>query len=181
MKLPGCYYQGYIKDYEGATLMHCELDPRIVYTEFSSVIRKQKEVGFIIWGMLCSRNENCLESTKDEGAMQGTQDIGCLLKHECTVGHKSHDPCFHKKNMTKGQLEFFVDQVQKVHPGLTCFRDGVRGIPVESIPGILETGWKPAARSTRGVQHTPEESHDPDSLQQVLRQVLNTVSILPVL
>jgi histone acetyltransferase len=37
-------YQGYIKDYEGATLMHCELDPRIVYTEFIAVVRKQKEV-----------------------------------------------------------------------------------------------------------------------------------------
>ena len=35
---------GYIKDYEGATLMGCELSPRIIYREFSSVIRKQKEV-----------------------------------------------------------------------------------------------------------------------------------------
>lgn len=45
LKLPRHCYQGYIKDYEGATLMHCELDPRIVYTEFTSVVRKQKEVG----------------------------------------------------------------------------------------------------------------------------------------
>lgn len=63
-----------------------------------------------------------------------------------------------------------------MHPGLTCFRDGVRSIPVESIPGILETGWKPAARSTRALQHSPEESHDHETLQQTLRQVLNTVS-----
>lgn len=37
-------YLGYIKDYEGATLMGCELNPRIKYTEFSQIIRKQKEV-----------------------------------------------------------------------------------------------------------------------------------------
>lgn len=37
-------YAGYIKEYEGATLMHCELHPSIVYTQFSSVIRKQKEI-----------------------------------------------------------------------------------------------------------------------------------------
>ncbi|KPJ20852.1 Histone acetyltransferase KAT2A [Papilio machaon] len=44
IKLPRAMYQGYIKDYEGATLMHCELNPRIVYTQFTSVIRRQKEV-----------------------------------------------------------------------------------------------------------------------------------------
>lgn len=37
-------YQGYIKDYEGATLMGCELNPRIPYTGFSQVIKRQKEV-----------------------------------------------------------------------------------------------------------------------------------------
>jgi histone acetyltransferase len=44
IKMPKAQYNGYIKDYEGATLMHCHLNPRIVYTEFTSVIRKQKEV-----------------------------------------------------------------------------------------------------------------------------------------
>uniref|UniRef100_A0A2P2I164 histone acetyltransferase n=1 Tax=Hirondellea gigas TaxID=1518452 RepID=A0A2P2I164_9CRUS len=37
-------FHGYIKDYEGATLMGCELNPNIVYTEFTAVIRKQKEI-----------------------------------------------------------------------------------------------------------------------------------------
>ncbi|KAK8763934.1 hypothetical protein V5799_033456, partial [Amblyomma americanum] len=43
IKLPKSVYTGYIKDYEGATLMGCELDERISYTAFSHVIRKQKE------------------------------------------------------------------------------------------------------------------------------------------
>lgn len=47
IKMPKPQYNGYIKDYEGATLMHCELNPRIVYTEFTAVVRKQKEVGVL--------------------------------------------------------------------------------------------------------------------------------------
>ena len=45
IKLAKAAYLGYIKEYEGATLMGCELNPRIRYTEFSKIIRKQKEVG----------------------------------------------------------------------------------------------------------------------------------------
>lgn len=44
IKIPRTKYVGYIKDYEGATLMGCELNPRIPYTEFSVIIKKQKEV-----------------------------------------------------------------------------------------------------------------------------------------
>ena len=44
IKLSKSVYNGYIKDYEGATLMGCELNPRIIYTEFTAIIRKQKEV-----------------------------------------------------------------------------------------------------------------------------------------
>lgn len=51
-------YQGYIKDYEGATLMHCELNPRIVYTQFTSVVRKQKEVYYV----LCNYRITLLET-----------------------------------------------------------------------------------------------------------------------
>lgn len=46
IKIPKTKYVGYIKDYEGATLMGCELNPRIPYTEFSVIIKKQKEVSF---------------------------------------------------------------------------------------------------------------------------------------
>lgn len=44
IKVPKSRYLGYIKDYEGATLMECELNPRIPYTELSHIIKKQKEV-----------------------------------------------------------------------------------------------------------------------------------------
>lgn len=44
IKLNRSVYQGYIKDYQEATFMHCELNPKIVYTEFTSVVRRQKEI-----------------------------------------------------------------------------------------------------------------------------------------
>lgn len=28
------------------------------------------------------------------------------------------------------------DEIKKIYPGLTCFKEGVRQIPVESIPGV---------------------------------------------
>lgn len=31
-------------------------------------------------------------------------------------------------------------QIRKVYPGLSCFKEGVRQIPVESVPGIREQG-----------------------------------------
>lgn len=49
IRLPKSAYNGYIKDYEGATLMGCQLNPKIVYTEFSHIIHKQKEVMYCKW------------------------------------------------------------------------------------------------------------------------------------
>lgn len=41
-------YLGYIKEYEGATLMGCELYPNIIYTRFSELIAKQKQVFIVV-------------------------------------------------------------------------------------------------------------------------------------
>lgn len=128
LKLPRLVYQGYIKDYEEATLMHCELNPKIVYTEFLAVIRKQKEI------------------------------IKKLIQQK----HQ---------------------EIQKVHPGLTCFKEGVRGIPVEAIPGICETGWKGYGQTrTRKVAKTVQGQEPVEacldvksSLYTSLKEVLNSV------
>uniref|UniRef100_A0A673N540 Histone acetyltransferase n=1 Tax=Sinocyclocheilus rhinocerous TaxID=307959 RepID=A0A673N540_9TELE len=98
IKVPKSRYLGYIKDYEGATLMECELNPRIPYTELSHIIKRQKEI-------------------------------------------------------IKKLIERKQNQIRKVYPGLTCFKEGVRQIPVESIPGIRETGWKPSAKEKRSEEN----------------------------
>ncbi len=64
------------------SFLGCELNPKIVYTEFSAVVRKQKEI-------------------------------------------------------LKKLIEKKQNQIRKIHPGLTYFRDGVKDIPIESIPGEL--------------------------------------------
>ncbi|XP_010221657.1 PREDICTED: histone acetyltransferase KAT2B [Tinamus guttatus] len=114
IKVPKAKYVGYIKDYEGATLMGCELNPRIPSTEFSVIIKKQKEI-------------------------------------------------------IKKLIERKQAQIRKVYPGLSCFKDGVRQIPIESIPGIRETGWKPSGKE-RG-----KEPKDPDQLYSTLKTILQQV------
>jgi hypothetical protein len=41
----------------------------------------------------------------------------------------------------KKLIERKQSQIRKVYPGLTCFKEGVRQIPVESIPGISKWLW----------------------------------------
>ncbi|XP_066443709.1 histone acetyltransferase KAT2A isoform X2 [Eleutherodactylus coqui] len=118
IKVPKSRYLGYIKDYEGATLMECELNPRIPYTELSHIIKKQKEI-------------------------------------------------------IKKLIERRQAQIRKVYPGLTCFKEGVRQIPVECIPGIRETGWKPSCKE-KG-----KEIKDPDQLYNVLKNLLAQIKTHP--
>ncbi|KAJ8414363.1 hypothetical protein AAFF_G00052330 [Aldrovandia affinis] len=118
IKVPKSRYLGYIKDYEGATLMECELNPRIPYTELSHIIKRQKEI-------------------------------------------------------IKKLIERKQSQIRKVYPGLTCFKEGVRQIPVESIPGIRETGWKPSGKEKC------KELKDPDLLYNMLKNLLAQIKTHP--
>uniref|UniRef100_A0A8C2GE18 Histone acetyltransferase n=1 Tax=Cyprinus carpio TaxID=7962 RepID=A0A8C2GE18_CYPCA len=119
IKVPKSRYLGYIKDYEGATLMECELNPRIPYTELSHIIKRQKEI-------------------------------------------------------IKKLIERKQNQIRKVYPGLTCFKEGVRQIPVESIPGIRETGWRPSAK-----EKSSKELKDPDLLYNMLKNLLAQIKTHP--
>merc|ERR550539_1635405 len=118
LKLPKSVYAGFIKEYEGATLMGCELNPKIVYVEFTAVVRKQKEI------------------------------LKLVVKKQ--------------------------EQIRKVHPGLTCFREGAREVSVESIPGILETGWEPPAYDRSRATKNSDEKIDPDQLYNSLKTILTS-------
>jgi histone acetyltransferase len=113
-------YQGYIKEYEGATLMGCELNPKILYVEFSMVLKKQKEV-----------IEKLIEKRKDE--------------------------------------------IKKCYNGLTCFKDGIKQIPIESIPGVREAGY----RSSNDDYKYFEETGDLEHLYSQLRCILNQIKTHP--
>nr|XP_026491863.1 histone acetyltransferase KAT2A [Vanessa tameamea] len=122
IKLPRAMFSGYIKDYEGATLMHCELNPRIVYTHFTAVIRRQKEI-------------------------------------------------------VKKLIDMRQKEVRKIHPGLNCFKEGVRSIPVECIPGVREAGW----RDVRAARTPADADADPAALRAVLHAVKNHAAAWPFL
>ncbi|CAI6343931.1 unnamed protein product [Macrosiphum euphorbiae] len=112
-------HQKYIKHYQGAILMHCELNPKIVYTQLTSVIRLQKEI-------------------------------------------------------VKNLVEEKKMKMEKHNPGLTCFLDGVRMIPIESIPGVLDAGLTPSTRITRN-SRVKEETTDIDVLTKQLKKVLQFI------
>lgn len=53
--------------------------------------------------------------------------------------------CFFSDSLTFSQIikkliERKQAQIRKVYPGLSCFKEGVRQIPIESIPGIRMSG-----------------------------------------
>ena len=49
-------------------------------------------------------------------------------------------------------------EVSQVHPGLNCFKDGIREIPIDSIPGLKLTGWRPS--HGYGTKRVIEETMD---------------------
>ena len=42
-KMPSERWKGYIKDYEGGTMMECHVHPTIDYSKISEIIKRQKE------------------------------------------------------------------------------------------------------------------------------------------
>ena len=64
-------------------------------------------------------------------------------------------------------------EISQSYPGLNFFKEGIQKIPIDSIPGLKLTGWKP------GQCHAPkknvEETLDSEQLFQALRSVLNQV------
>ena len=137
IKLNKNVYNGYIKDYEGATLMGCELNPRIIYTEFTAIIRKQKEV--------CYYN--------------------CALEFVLRF-------MFGYEQIVKQLIDLKQQEISQAYPGLNCFREGVRSIPIESIPGLKLTGWMQSQSGLSGRRSVTEDG-DPEQLYQALRTVLN--------
>jgi histone acetyltransferase len=75
----------------------------------------------------------------------------------------------------KNLIEMKQKEISVVHPGLNCFKDGVREIPIDSIPGLKLTGWRPT--HGYGTKRIIEETMDPEQLYQSLRSVLNQVLI----
>lgn len=166
--MPKSRYLGYIKDYEGATLMECELNPRIPYTELSHIIKKQKEVVCVLF-VECAYGG---KHTRGDEHMWLWTTCPCMCLCEvgpgswfllCLWGELGREvPGFRGgasawpwegsgwdwgwplrlllPQIIKKLIERKQAQIRKVYPGLSCFKEGVRQIPVESVPGIRKQG-----------------------------------------
>lgn len=78
----------------------------------------------------------------------------------------------------KKLIERKQSEIRKVHPGLTCFRDGVREIPVESIPGIRDAGWKGPPACAKPSRSPSQEHQEAEYLSSMLKTLLCNVSSL---
>lgn len=83
------------------------------------------------------------------------------------------DPGF--PQIIKKLIERKQAQIRKVYPGLSCFKEGVRQIPVESVPGIRElrglggvVGGEghPLARSRQTISSLPSPPTHLPTLQE---------------
>ncbi|KAL7744169.1 hypothetical protein ACLKA6_009144 [Drosophila palustris] len=124
-------YEGYIQEYNGAILMHCELHPSIVYTEFTSIVQQQSKI------------------------------LKEIIQEKQTGS-------------------------QETRRGLVCFKEGLRAIPVEAIPGLREAGWKPKIntntnrKASNNNGNNIDELVDPSKLLTVLTCVLQAVRRHPL-
>jgi len=81
-----------------------------------------------------------------------------------------------KKFKNHNQIfNFLIQTSSDIFKGLSCFREGVREIPIENIPGILEAGWiPPTERPGSGSRSNGRSQDDPDVLFNAFKMILNS-------
>lgn len=142
--------------------MECELNPRIPYTELSHIIKKQKEVRpgrsalgnrpvHPPWAQACAAERgHCSQRLQEPGLALalgsgcswcsgpvGSRVTVCPPRASCSPCSPPNPPF--PPQIIKKLIERKQAQIRKVYPGLTCFKEGVRQIPIESVPGIRES------------------------------------------
>lgn len=115
IKISSSQYTGFIKDYEGATLMDCQLKPEIVYTLFSCIIRKQKDIVKKLieqkqaemtqtFAGLPSFKESGIREQLDLDSIPGIKETGLDLQSEKIVG-KSYDELYPLLKVVLNQIK----------------------------------------------------------------------------
>ncbi|KAI5713714.1 hypothetical protein M8J76_004148 [Diaphorina citri] len=122
IKLPKHLYEGYIKDYEDAMLMHCEIDKRIVYTHFVSVTQSQKHIINYITEQKLERVQGVQPGLKcfSEGlrkiaieSIPGIEETGWMPPAKTTRFSKHTDESFNSTNLKKKDAKPFLEPVVK--------------------------------------------------------------------
>lgn len=61
--------------------------------------------------------------------------------------------------------------------GLSCFSNGLKVVPIKSIPGVVNAGWIPSARTTKN-NSVIKETNNYLELCEALKKVLDFVSFI---
>ena len=110
-------YQGFIKTYEGATLMGCELDPKIVYTEFSAVELRKKQSEIRKKQAKIENNKVNLNKTMDfDKANEYSKEFE--LKLNCDLCNDEFQPR-HLSNHKKA-CKLYSKQMSKIGNDYVC-------------------------------------------------------------
>lgn len=143
ISLPRSVWVGYIKDYEGGTLMQCGMVPRVRYLEVHEMLAKQKE-------MILARIRSI---SKSHIVHPGLQVFKRLAEAEA---HDNGDTADSKNGLVtvNGSSSFGgEDQEEYIRAVKAQFK-----VDPSSVPGLRESGWTPemdvlSRRPKRGPHH----------------------------
>ena len=63
-------WKGYIKDYEGGTMMECYIHPKLDYSRVSEIIKQQKQVMILVMQLVIDRiKQMCINSKEFDGSI----------------------------------------------------------------------------------------------------------------
>jgi hypothetical protein len=147
------YWQGYIKDYEGASPMECVVHPGVSYVDIPNIIRRQKEVLPPHRACRVVRCVSCAERVGDPRLVQCV--MACMKERYGGFG--------------------------RVYAGLQCFKKG-RRIPISHIPGIERTSHGALRPPTASVREERESMESLQVVfRDVLRSIKEHPSAWPFL
>lgn len=169
---------GYIKEYDGATLMCCELSPHFNYTDLSIYINKQQDV-------LC----RLVERRRDALTRRHT-GLSCL-----SGAQDAHSPATrsHRNNVESSSSSSGASTDGGGSSGESTLAAGsvssangnggtrVRQIPIEAIPGLKEGGWSANRKGADRLEEEGSPRHLEEELRPVLTQVKNHAMAGPFL
>jgi histone acetyltransferase len=79
-----------------------------------------------------------------------------------------------QREVLKKLIEKRREELTSVYPGLTCFKDGIRQIPIECIPGVREAGYR---STSDDYKLTEDNAADSEHLYTHLRGILNQIKV----
>ncbi|KAJ1612651.1 GCN5-like acetylase + bromodomain [Cryptosporidium canis] len=171
VSMPKERWFGYIKDYDGGTLMECYINPEINYLRLSDLFYEQKTAllkainairplkiypGVNLWDDEKNQDE-CMDN-------EMTKNLENFESNNSTVDY-CEDGTNYQSDSQQGDLTPIIDPTPGNHSALDT-----KKIKPSDIPGVLEVGW-----TEQKIDHV-EQSKVDLSMNDQIWQLLDTLS-----